>query len=1029
MTLRISAWSIRNPIPVIMMTLLFTIAGLFAYASMPVSQFPNLAMPVMSVTIIQEGAAPSEIESQITRVVEDSVASINKIDTLNSTVTLGKSSTIIQFEIGTDMQKAVEDVRTSVDRIRSELPDGIEPPIVQRLDWDVAPVATYVVSAPKMSMTQLSWFMDNTIARELQELDGIALAQRIGGAKREINVILDPDRMEAFNVTAAEVSKALYAFNIDDPGGRANVAGGDQSIRIIGSALDVERMRDLEIAAGGRHVRLSDIAEVGDGQSELRSFARFDGRPVVAIQVSKTKEASEVDVDTEVRAAVKEMARKYPDVSFTEVMSTGELARKTFSATQHVLIEGIVLAVVVVFFFLRDARATAIAAIAMPLSLIPTFIFMWLMDFSLNLVSLLALTLVIGILVDDAIVEIENIQKRIEGGESPYRASLIGADAIGLAVIATTASIVTVFAPVSLMPGTAGQFFREFGLTIAVAVTFSLIVARLLTPLLTAYFLKPHRRVEPEDAHRMHPTYARILEGAITRPWLHAGLGVLLFILAIVFASQLSVGLQPVSDSGRIYMAVTGAPGARRDTMDRAVQRATKLLLAEPDVAHVFAQIGSVSSSTFVSAETDLREGSLTVVLKPERTHTTAEFQAMMGEKLQAVPEARFAYLTDFDQAAISVVLAGEDGAALERAQSELLRQMRTLSLVANPRPTPPLPGPELVITPRPDEAARLNVDSRSLAETVRIATMGDIDASIAKFSAGAERLPIRVRMPESARDEIDRIAALRVPTMEGENTSLGAVADIDLQAGPAKIVRFDRERRVAVEADLAVGAAIGDALAQIEALPIMKKLPPGVHPADDGASKQIKSLFGGFLLVLLSGIALTFTVLVLLFKDMLKPLAIMVALPLSILGAMFMLWITGFALDMPSLIGLLMLMGLCAKNSILLVEFAIEDEAAGTPMLQALRNACAQRTRPIIMTTFAMAAGMLPTALAIGDGSELRQPMAIAVIGGMATSTVLSLIFVPAFYVIIDRLEKRIAPFFRRMVTRDDEPGEAEAV
>lgn len=1026
MSIRVSAWSIRNPIAVTMLFVILTIAGIVAYARMPVKQFPNVAFPIVTVTVTQSGAAPSEVENQITRPIENALTGVAGIKSITSTVTMGASNTTIEFELGSDLQKALDDVRTTVERTRVQLPTGIDPPTVQRVDLDSAPVLTYAVNAPDMSATQLAWFIDNDVSRALQAQKGVAQVSRVGGADREINVILDPQRMAALDVTAAQVNAALASFNDDEPGGRANVGAVEQTIRVIGTAQTVDAIRNLTIPVQGRRIRLSDIAEVGDGQTEVRGFARLDGRPVVAVQVSKTNAASDVDVDDLVQTSVAQLARDHPGVTFTRIMSTADQTRRSFSATVHVLIEGIILAIIVVFLFLRDWRATAIAAVAMPLSLIPTFIFMAAMGFSLNGITLLALTLVIGILVDDAIVEIENIEKRIERGESPYRAALIGADAIGLAVIATTSTIIAVFAPVSMMPGIAGQFFKEFGLTVAVAVTCSLIVARLLTPLMAAYFLKSREdRSHGMIDHGMPRRQRLVLDWALSHQKTCTAIGTALLVASLVIGASLPIGFQSVQNRDYIYIAMQGAPGATRDEMNDAVARATQIIERDGDVDHVLAQVGSTSGT--MGSDNDLRSGTLTIVLHHGHSRRSDEIQTAIGPQLRAIPEARFNNQGNFGQAAVAVVLAGQSGPELERVQTELLREMRGMQSIADPRPAPPAPGPELIVTPRPDEAARLNVDSRTLANVLRVATIGDIDATVAKYSTGEQRVPIRVRLSENARADLDGIASLRVPTVNGQTTPLASVADIRFEAGPGKIIRFNRERQISVEADLAVGATIGTALQDVRKLPIMQHLPTGIHEANQGNTQQIAELFSGFVIALLAGIGLTTTVLVLLFRDFFKPVVIMAALPLSLLGAFAALRICGFALDLPALIGFLMLMGLCAKNSILLVEFAIEDERAGQTMREALINACTARTRPIIMTTMAMIAGMLPTALGIGEGSESRQPMAIAVTGGMITSTLLSLTLVPVFYEIVDAFEQRVRPWFADLVTPrrpgDDDP------
>ncbi|WP_062793202.1 efflux RND transporter permease subunit, partial [Sphingobium herbicidovorans] len=941
---------------------------------------------------------------------------------ISSTAVLGSSTTTVEFELHSDMQKATDDVRTAVERVRVELPPGIDPPLVQRLDIDSAPILTYAVTAPAMGDTELSRFIDKVVTRALQAQQGVAQVRRIGGAEREINVVLDPQRMAALGVTAPQVNNALAAFGSDDPGGRADVGAVEQTIRVLGSSATIDRLRALSIPVQGRYVRLSDIAEIGDGAAEKRSFARLDGRPVTAIQISKTRDASDISVEDRALAAIAQLQADHRGVTFTKLVSTVDSTRRSFASTQHVLIEGIFLAVLVVYLFLRNWRATFIAAVAMPLSLIPTFVAMTAMGFSLNSITLLALTLVIGILVDDAIVEVENIEKRIEAGESPYRAALIGADSIGLAVMATTATIIAVFAPVSLIPGQAGQFFREFGLTVAVAVLFSLVVARLLTPLMAAYFLVPLKDRTHREKRPVNPVYGRILNWALAHRWMTMAIGAGIFLLSLLLASTTPIGFQPIGNPGYLYIAVQGPPGATRDDMDRAVNGATRLLLSEPAVERVFAQVGSTSGG--FSDGDDLRSGTLTVVLKKHRDVTTDEFRQIIRPKLRDVPDIRLSNQGSFGSASVNIVLAGEDGQALERTQIELLRQMRRVPSISDPRPAPPPAGPELIVTPRPEEAARLNVDSRTLAQVLRVATIGDIDASVAKYSDGDERVPIRVRLPEQSRQDLESIASLRVPTIDGKTTPLAAVADIQFKAGPGKIVRYDRERRVSVEADLIAGRTLGQALEEVAALPVMRNLPDGVQQAKEGDSEAIAELFGGFMMAIAAGIGLTFSVLVLLFKGFFKPVVILAALPLSLLGAFAALVLFGKTLDLPAMIGLLMLLGLCAKNSILLVEFAIEEERAGVPMTEALRNACRERARPIVMTTVAMAAGMLPTALGIGEGSEFRQPMALAVIGGLITSTALSLIFVPVIYEIVEGIERWISPRAARFVT-PREPGD----
>jgi HAE1 family hydrophobic/amphiphilic exporter-1 len=1022
MNLQISSWAIRNPIPVVVAFAIATVAGLIAYFELPIKQFPNVAFPVVAVTVVQDGAAPTEMENQVTRLVENAISGIPSVESISSDVSLGVSQTLVQFNIGTPIEKVKDEVRSKIDQIRIELPAGIEPPRVDALDFTGLPIVTYAVSAPSMSPTGLSWFIDDTLARALQTVPGVGQVSRIGGVNREINVTLDPVRMGALGVTAAQINDALRQNFRNYGGGRAEVGGAESTVRVLNETATIEELRNLTIPLRtGAYVRLTDVADIGDGAGEERGFARLDGRPVVGFQVIKVDEASEVQVDDGVKEALDRLLAANPGVSVTKIVSIVDDTRANYEATVHVLLEGMALAALVVFFFLRDWRSTAIAATAMPLSLIPTFFVIGMMGFSLNVVTLLGLTLVIGILVDDAIVEIENIQKRTQAGATPFRAAMEGADAIGLAVVATTAAIAVVFLPVSFIKGISGQFFKEFGITVAVAVVFSLLVARLVTPLMAAYFLKPAAALH--DARRLPRVYERSLTWCVDHPWLASLLGALSFFGAIAIGSMVPAGFIPTEDPGYVDFSLDGPPGSTRASMQRASDELTNILRAEPDVEHVFIVVGSSG------ANGDLSSGRATAVLREDRKLSTDEIRQKVQPSLFRIPDIRVASSeagpgggsTDVD-----VILSSENVEALQKAQLSLLQDLRATPEISNPRLYPAPPGPELIIRPRPDEAARLNVSADAIAAVARIATTGDIEANSAKFSEGKRRLPIRVRLPEEVRTDLRVLENLRVPTRDGGMTTLGAVADIGFAPGPGKIQRFDRERRASVQADFAPGVAAGAATAAINATPTIRNLPPDVKRASIGQERAMGELFGGILFAMLAGVAFIYCVLVLLFRSIFKPVVILSALPLSFSGAVTALFVTQLDVTMPVLIGMLMLLGLAAKNSILLVEFAIEAEREGHSARDALIAACRERARPIVMTTVAMSAGMLPTALGIGEGADFRQPMAVAVIGGLISSTLLSLVLVPAVYKIVDDFERWLNPKAARLTTprtpEDDE-------
>ena len=850
---------------------------------------------------------------------------------------------------------------------------------------------------------------------------------RVGGVTREINVVLDPDRMAARGLTAAQVNNALRGFSLDAPGGRVSIGGQEQTLRVLGAVETVDALRDLTIPTGtGGFVRLSDIADIGDGSSEVRGFARLNGEPVVGFMVMKTRDSSDVAVEDGVLAALDRLEAQYPGVTFTKIFSSVDETRASFRATQHVLMEGMILAALVVFIFLRDWRSTLIAAVAMPLSLIPTFLVMDWLGFSLNVVTLLGLTLVIGILVDDAIVEVENIEKRVAAGRRPYQAALEGADAIGLAVVATTFSIVVVFTPVSFMGGMAGQFFREFGLTVSVAVIFSLLVARLLTPLMAAYLLKP--AAHPHERKPFTGPYRRTLEWALDHRIIASVAGGVLFVLSLMLIPLLPKGFQPPGDPDYLYVNVQGPPGASVEHMEGVVRNINAAFADRPEVTNVFAQIGSTVAaqgpgSLGGGGGGDLRSGSVTVLLDEDRDLSGAEIRREMREALRRIPDARVTFLDSQGQAGLQVILTSQDPDKLREATLELERQMRTVPEIAEPRPSVPPTGPELIIRPRDAEAARLGVTAEQIATVARVATVGDIDANVAKLTIGERRLPIRLRLPAGARADLETIKNLRIPTASGGVTTLGAVADVQFQAGPAQIDRLNRQRQQTIQAELN-GVELGDAYAKVQELPIMKNLPEGVAPAQTGELEAMQELFGSMGMAIFAGVSMIFGVLILLFRSFFKPVVILSALPLAVGGAFLGLLIFQLSLSIPSMIGFLMLLGLAAKNSILLVEYAIEREREGMPQRQALIEACRERARPIVMTTVAMAAGMLPTAMALEKGAEFRQPMAVAVIGGLITSTILSLVLVPVVYEFVDDFEQWLKPKLARLVTPREAAG-----
>ncbi|RBP10580.1 hydrophobe/amphiphile efflux-1 (HAE1) family protein [Roseiarcus fermentans] len=1021
MALSISGWSIRRPIPAIVAFAVLTILGLISFRSMPITRFPNIDIPIVKVEITQSGAAPSELESQVTKKVEDAVSSLNGVWHIISTVTDGSSATVVQFNVGSvDIDRALNDVKDKIAKIRGDLPRTIDEPVVSRVDVEGLPIVTYAASAPGLSVEELSWFVDDTVARDLQSVRGVGEVTRFGGVDREIRVALDPEKLLALGVTAAAVNEQVRADNVDLGGGRGEVSGQEQAIRTLAGARSVADLAALPIALpGGRKVRLDELGTVVDGAAEPRTFSRLFDEPIVAFGITRAKGASDVTVDERVAVRLAKIQAAHPEVRFSKVDTQVVSEVGNYHSTMETLIEGAALAVVVVFVFLRDLRATLVTALALPLSIIPTF---WAMDaigFSLNLVSLLAITLVTGILVDDAIVEIENIVRHMRMGKSAYRASVEAADEIGLAVIAISLSIAAIFAPVSFMGGIAGQYFRQFGLTVAIAVLFSLMVARFVTPVIAAYFLRaPKDHVQRDGA--MMRGYTRLVRASVRHRWITVFIGALIFAGSLWSTRLLPSGFIPADDYGRALLAVELPPGSRLDDTDRVSRAISEKLRAIPEVRSALIFGGQILGG---GAEPRKATFVVNFVHKSERAATQKELQTRIGAILADVPDIRYWFLKDNGQRDVSLIVAGPDIDVINATANQIASEMRTIPIIETPMSTAELERPELRITPKRQVAADLGVSTEALSGTVRVATLGDIDANLAKFNAGDRLIPIRVQLDEAARARMGLLQDLRVPTAGGGATPLSVVADVSISHGPTAINRYDRSRRVTIEGDLRGDTALGEAVAAIHALPTAKNLPPGVEIRETGDVEVMGEVFASFAAAMGAGLMMVYGLLVLLFGSFLQPITILISLPLSIGGAILALLITHKAMSMPVVIGILMLMGIVTKNAIMLVDFAVEEIGRGTPRLEALVEAGRKRARPIVMTTIAMAAGMFPSALGLGDGGGFRSPMAIAVIGGLIVSTLLSLIFVPAVFTVMDDVGRLTWRLFSRLVgTGEDE-------
>ena len=1032
----ISAWAIRNPVPPIVLFIALTLAGIVSFMRMDVNNDPDIDFPVVIVVISQPGAAPTELENQVTNRVESAVRSLQGIDEITSTVTEGQSTTVVQLAIGTPIDRAVNDTRDKIAQIRSNLPEGILEPQIFRADTTDNDLASYSAIASDMTVEQLSWYIDNTVAKELLSVPGMAAVNRNGGVSREIRVILDPLKLQAQGLTAAQVNAQLRQINLNAAGGRAEIAGSEQSVRVLGNARNANDLAQTQISVGnGRTIRLADIATVRDLYAEQRSRAAVDGRQAISFDFQRAKGASDVSVFNDAVKKLQALEKRNPNVHFLLRSNSVKYTEAQYESAIHAMIEGAVLAVLVVLLFLRDWRATLISALAIPLSAIPTFWFMELLGFNLNQMTLLGLSLVAGVLVDDAIVEIENIVRHMRMGKSAYQASIDAADEIGLAVLATTMSIVAVFLPVSLMPGISGQYFQNFGLTVVVSVLMSLAVARLITPMIAAYFLKSFGHASHGEG-RLMDVYMAVLrwtldstrqKASAARGGIHRitsrwrdhriwvmGLGLAAFVGTIMMFGVIPMQFSPPQDNDDSTATIEMVPGTTLAQTDAVVTRVADLLRRQPEVQSVYARTGGGSS---------VANGRVTATLRDDRKVTSTEFERKLAPELAKIPDARVGFRSQFGWGSsgrdMTVVLGSDDPELLQKTANTLVDQMAKLSTITQPRISGNLQRPEIIIKPRFDLAANLGVTTQALSSAIRIATLGDIDQNSARFSLSDRQVPIRVALDQGARSELSTIQNLPVATQSGGSVPLSLIADISLGSGPTQIDRVNQQRRIAVGADLASGVVSGVAQKQIDNLPIMKNLPIGVNKLTLGQAKWQAEMLQNFVVAVVSGTFLVFAVLVLLYRRALPPFVNMASLLLAPLGGLIALWATGNPLSLPVFIGLLMLLGIVAKNSILLIDFALEEMNKGVDTLTAITDAGHKRAQPIVMTTVAMVAGMIPTAASIGGDGSWRAPMGIVVIGGLILSTILTLVIVPAAFSLAVGIERYVGPRLgRRLLT-----------
>ena len=1013
--MNVSSWSIKNPIPAVMLFVLLSFGGLLSFKAMKVQNFPDIDLPTVSVSASLPGAAPAQLETEVARKLENSIATVQGLKHISTKVQDGGVTLTAEFRLEKPVQEAVDDVRSAVQRVRADLPGDVRDPVVSKVDLAGQPILAFTIASARMDAEALSWFVDNDIARKLLAVRGVGAVNRVGGVTREVRVALDPSRLQALGASAADISRQLRQVQNESAGGRTDLGGSEQPVRTLATVKSAEELGRLELALGdGRRIRLDEVATVSDTTAEPRSAALLDGKPVVGFEVARSRGESEVAVGAAVQVALAELKAQHPDLVLTEAFNFVTPVEEEYDGSLHLLYEGAILAVLVVWLFLRDWRATFVSAVALPLSVIPAFIGMYLLGFSINVVTLLALSLVIGILVDDAIVEVENIVRHLRMGKTPYQAAMEAADEIGLAVIATTFTLVAVFLPTAFMSGIAGKFFKQFGWTAALAVLASLVVARVLTPMMAAYILKPivDNHKEPGWLKR----YMRAAAWCLRHRAITMVAATLFFVGSIMLIPLLPTGFIPPDDNSQTQVYLELQPGSSLAQTEAAAEQARLLIGKVEHVRSVYTTIGGGSAGTdpfAMSGAAETRKATLTVLLAERGDRPRKQgIENRMRTALEPLPGVRSKVGLGGSGEKYVLVLTSEDPLALQAAARAVEKDLRTVPGLGSVASSASLIRPEIAVRPDFARAADLGVTSAAIGETLRIATLGDYDESLPKLNLSERQVPIVVKLADAARKDLSVLERLSVPTIKpgAGPVMLGQVATLEIASGPAIIDRYDRSRNVNFEIELS-GLPLGEVTKAVQELPAVKNLPPGVKVVEIGDAEVMGELFASFGLAMLTGVLCIYIVLVLLFKDFLHPVTILAALPLSLGGAFVGLLIAQKSFSMPSLIGLIMLMGIATKNSILLVEYAIVARRDHhMSRLDALLDACHKRARPIIMTTLAMGAGMLPIAIGFGVADpSFRSPMSVAVIGGLITSTVLSLLVVPAVFTYMDDLEQLI--------------------
>lgn len=1012
---------IRRPVFTSMLILAAVVFGIFAFPRIGVDQFPDVEFPVVTVTVVRAGADPESMENDVADPLEEAINTLSGLEVLKSINVESVTQIVVQFELGKSVDVAAQEVRDRVQSQLMNLPDDIEAPVVEKFDIGSAPIMTLALSGP-LPIEELTRIAEDQLKPLLQQQNGVGSVEIVGGREREIRVEVDPARLRSYGLSVTDVVATLQAQHLDVPGGRTNEPSRERTIKLTAQAASVEEIRNLVIPAPlPSPVRLHDVANVIDGPEEERSSAKLDGTPAIALVVRKQSGSNTVTVAEAIKGSLATISERLPNGAKVSIVNDGaRFIRSSIEAVQHDLFIGGILAVVIVLFFLRNVASTFISALALPTSVIGTFAVMEALDFTFNNITMLALTLSIGLLIDDAIVVIENVVRHIEEGKSPLAAAYEGTKEIALAVFAVTLSIVAVFIPVAFMEGMVGQFFYQFGVTVAVAVMISFAASLTLTPMLSARLLKRHgeQNVIARAIERflvaIETGYRKSLGFMLRRRALVMVGAVGVLFLTLGMARFIRATFIPPQDQGTFKLDVELPIGSNLAMTQDTLEGLVTQVRAVPGVESVFYSAGG-------GVQEEVHKGEIIVNLAPrkDRAYTQQDLMQYMRDNLAhpanvLVTAQEFQAVGGGRSQQVQFNIRGTNWDEVLESSEKVLEAMRAHGGFVDVDTTHRMGKPQLDVVIDRDRAASLGIPAASVGQTLRAFLGGD---KVAEYREGGKTYEVRLRLPDEVRGDEEALGALTVRSAQGDLVELRNIASIQAGEGPTQIERQARERQITLLANLAQGFGLGDAMGFLNEY-AATELPKTVITDFDGAGRELGRTAISFVTALLLGIILVYMILAAQFESLLDPFTIMMSLPFAVIGALGALLITGEFFSMFAMIGMIMLMGLVTKNGILLVDFTNQLKREGLSTYDALMKAGPLRLRPILMTTIAMIAGMIPPAIAQGDGAETRVGMAVAIIGGLITSTVLTLGVVPVVYSLLDGMRTRLS----KLVKRDGE-------